>query len=209
MKRFFAILLAAMILTACSEKGEGAVEEITATEVVTEEATTVTTEETAAETAKEYPLNSSADMCLSLLSFGMGRQEAEAAVNASLDEEMLNPYYSIYSDITVDLDERLNAARLSYGESGLYQVSLFSGEQPENVSFELRDKLIEQLSGIYGFVPEDWDIENNGITNYCRNDDVSVYIRLFTLDGLGSVTLMITSVDHRDFKNVEPKPILL
>ncbi len=208
MKRFFAILLAAMILTACSEKGEVAVEEITATEIVSEEVTTVTTEETAAETAKEYPLNSSADMCLSLLSFGKGRQEAEAAINAPLDEEMLNSYYSIYSDITVDLDERLNAAQLSYGESGLYQVSLFSGEQPENVSFELRDKLIEQLSGIYGFAPEDWDIENDGITNYCRNDDVSVYIRLFTLDGLGSVTLMITSVEHRSFKDVAPKPVL-
>ena len=171
MKRFFAILFAAMLLIGCSEKGEGAVEDITATEIVAEETTVVTIEETTAETAKEYPLNSSADICLSNLSFGMGRQEAEAAVNASLDEEMLNPYYSIYSDITVDLDERLNAAQLSYGESGLYQVSLFSGEQPENVSFELRDKLIEQLSGIYGFAPEDWDIENDGITNYCRNDD--------------------------------------
>lgn len=197
-----------MLLTACSEKGEVAVEDITTTEAVAEEVTTVTTEETAAETAKEYPLNSSADMCLSLLSFGMGRQEAEVAINAPLDEEMLNPYYSIYSNVSVDLDERLNAAELSYGESGLYQVSLFSGEQPENVSFELRDKLIEQLSGIYGFVPEDWDIENNGITNYCRNDDVSVYIRLFTLDGLASVTLMITSVEHRSFKDVAPKPVL-
>lgn len=53
MKRFFAILLSAMVLpamllTACSEKGEVAVEEITATEAVTEEVTTVTTEETAA-----------------------------------------------------------------------------------------------------------------------------------------------------------------
>ena len=48
MKRFFAILLAAMILTACSEKGEVAVEEITVTEIVTEEVTTVTTEETTA-----------------------------------------------------------------------------------------------------------------------------------------------------------------
>lgn len=198
MKRFFAILLSAMVLTACSEKGEA----------VAEEVTTVTTEETAAETAKEYPLNSSADICLSELSFGMGRQETEAAISAPLDEEMLNPYYSIYSNVSVDLDERLNAAELSYGESGLYQVSLFSGEQPEKVSFELRDKLIEQLSGIYGFVPEDWDIENNGITNYCRNDDVSVYIRLFTLDGLASVTLMITSVEHRSFKDVAPKPVL-
>jgi len=197
-----------MVLTACSEKGEVAVEEITATEAVTEEVTTVAAEETTAETAKEYPLNSSADICLSDLSFGMGRQETEAAIAAPLDEEMLNPYYSIYSNVSVDLDERLNAAELSYGESGLYQVSLFSGEQPENVSFELRDKLIEQLSGIYGFVPEDWDIENNGITNYCRNDDVSVYIRLFTLDGLGSVTLMITSVEHRSFKDVAPKPVL-
>ena len=192
---FSAILLSAILLTGCTGKDEAAAEEITTA--------------TVNEAAGEYPLNSSADICLSELSFGMGRQETEAAIAAPLDEEMLNPYYSIYSNVSVDLDERLNAAELSYGESGLYQVSLFSGEQPENVSFELRDKLIEQLSGIYGFVPEDWDIENNGITNYCRNDDVSVYIRLFTLDGLGSVTLMITSVDHRDIKNVESKPVLL
>lgn len=46
MKRFFAILLSAILLTACSEKGEVAVEEITATEAVTEEVTTVATEET-------------------------------------------------------------------------------------------------------------------------------------------------------------------
>ena len=208
MKRFFAILLSAMVLTACSEKGEVAVEEITATEAVTEEVTTVTTVETAAETAKEYPLNSSADMCLSLLSFGMGRQEAEVAINAPLDEEMLNPYYSIYSDITVDLDERLNAAQLSYGESGLYEISLYNGAHPEKESFELRDKLIEQLSGIYGFAAEDWEIENDGLTNYCKNDDVSVYIRLYTQDGLASVTLMITSVEHRSFKDVAPKPVL-
>lgn len=53
MKRIFAILLASMVLTACSEKGEVAVEEITVTEVVTEEATTVTTEETMAVTMEE------------------------------------------------------------------------------------------------------------------------------------------------------------
>ena len=48
MKRISAILLAVMVLTACSEKGEVAVEEITATEAVTEKVTTVTTEETTA-----------------------------------------------------------------------------------------------------------------------------------------------------------------
>ena len=48
MKRFFAILFAAMLLTACSEKGEVVIEDITTTEAVTEEVTTVTTEETTA-----------------------------------------------------------------------------------------------------------------------------------------------------------------
>ena len=37
MKRFFAILLSAILLTACSEKVEVAVEEITTTEAVAEE----------------------------------------------------------------------------------------------------------------------------------------------------------------------------
>ena len=45
MKRFFAILLSAILLTACSEKVEVAVEEITTTEAVAEEVTTVSTEE--------------------------------------------------------------------------------------------------------------------------------------------------------------------
>ena len=217
MKRIFAILFAAMLLTACSEKGETVVEDISATESVAVEATTVTTEEvttseaeetTTAEPVKEYPLNSSADICLSALSFGMGKQEAEAAVNAPLDEELLNPFYSNYNDVSVDLDERLSSAMFSYGESGLDEIALYSGARPENESFELRDKLIEQLSGIYGFAAEDWEIENGGITNYCENDNVSAYIRLYTADGLTSVTLMITSSEHRNFKDVAPKPVL-
>ena len=36
MKRFFAILFAAMLLTACSEKGEVVIEDITTTEAVAE-----------------------------------------------------------------------------------------------------------------------------------------------------------------------------
>lgn len=58
MKRFFAILLSAMVLTACSEKGEVAVEEITAT---TEETTVSETETEAEETTAETAVETTAE----------------------------------------------------------------------------------------------------------------------------------------------------
>ena len=199
MKRIFAILFAAMLLTACSEKGE-VVEEITATEAVTEEA------------IRKYPLNSSADICLSEFSFGMSKQELEAAIDDTpLDIELKN--HSIYKNISLDLDESLNSVAFRFGKSGLFEIQLDSGTMSEQDAFELRDKFIEQFSEIYGFSAfssEDWDIYSDGYCSLSRKteNDASVFIRINDNEDAFSVTVMVTRSGHRSFENVAPKSVL-
>ncbi|MBQ5319648.1 MAG: hypothetical protein J6K17_11180 [Oscillospiraceae bacterium] len=205
MKRFFAILLSAMVLpamllTGCSEKGEAAVEEITATEAVTEEA------------IRKYPLNSTADICLSEFSFGMSKQELEAAIDDTpLDIEFKN--HSIYKNISLDLDESLNSAAFRFGKSGLFEIQLDSGTMSEQDAFELRDKFIEQFSEMYGFSAfssEDWDIYSDGYCSLSRKtkNDASVFIRINDNEDAFSVTVMFTSNEHLSFENVELKSVL-
>ena len=200
MKRISAILLPAILLlalplTGCSEKGGTVVEETTV------------------ETTTKYPLNSSADICLSEFSYGMSKQELEAAIDDTpLDIDMKN--HSIYKNTSLDLDENLNSAAFRYGKSGLFEIQLDSSIMSEQETFELRDKFIEQFSEMYGFSAfssEDWDIYSDGYCCLSRKaeNDAFVYIRINNNEDAFSVTVIFTSNEHLSFENVEPKPILL
>ena len=169
------------------------------------------TEETTEKTNnyQEYVPDLSADMCLAELYFGMSREEAEAAVNADPDEDMLNMYYSVYNNISIDLDENFKSATFSYGESGLDEITLNLNELPQKEGLELKDELISKLSGIYGIASDDWEIVSDGYSNYCKTGSgISVFLRLYNYDDNIVGSLMLTSNEHRNFKNVEKLSVI-
>lgn len=151
-------------------------------------------------------LNENAEFCLSKLDFGMSMSEAESAVDAKINEEMLNPFYSVYDNISVDIDNRFDGAMLSYGESGLDEVTLYAYPLTEDECTDLRDKIINFFSTAYGFSYDEWEIKEN--SDYCKKDGVSVYTRVYLSDGSYSVNLLLTSWNHRNFKDCENQPIL-
>ena len=162
--------------------------------------------ETTAPETESVKLNENAELCLSKLKFGMSRSEAEAAVDAELVEDALSPFYSIYNDISVDIDEKFNGAMFTYGESGLDEAALYSLSLTEEECAALRDRIIDFFSAAYGFSADDWEIEEN--SDYCKKDGVSIFTRAYLSDGSYSLGLLITSWDHRNFKNQEQYPIL-
>lgn len=175
--------------------------EITLLEENTESAAETTLTET-----ESVKLNENAELCLSKLKFGMSRSEVEAAVDAELVEDALSSFYSIYNDISVDIDEKFNGAMFTYGESGLDEAALYSLSLTEEECAALRDRIIFFFSAAYGFSADDWELEEN--SDYCKKDGVSVFTRVYLSDGSYTVSLLITSWDHRSFKNQEQSPIL-
>lgn len=220
MKKIGAALLAiftAAALVGCGKHAEERNTEEVISETVSE--TITTTAETSAESVseteeitektvsennyREYVPDLSAGICLAELYFGMSREEAEAAVRADLDKDMLNMYYSVYNNISIDLDENFKSAMFSYGESGLDEITLNLKEMPQKEGFELKDELISKLGGIYGVKTDDWKIESGGYVNYCKSDSISVYLRFYDSGDQVVGTLMLTSWEHRSFKDVE------
>lgn len=151
-------------------------------------------------------LNENAELCLSKLDFGMTMSEAESAVDAEINEELFNPFYSVYDDISVDIDDKFSGAMFSYGESGLDEVSLYAYPLTEDECADMRDKIIKTFNTVYGLSSDEWEIKEN--SDYCKKDGVSVDTRIYNSDGAYSVSLNLTSWDHRNFKDRERQPIL-
>ncbi|MBQ8176375.1 MAG: hypothetical protein IJ035_04995 [Oscillospiraceae bacterium] len=136
MKRFFAIFLAAMFLTACSEKGEGVVEKITTTEVVTEEVTTVTTEETTASVAE-----AEAEETTSVTT-----EEAVESTSAETVAQSKNGTYAADKDsilgtwYTID-SEGFGEVCLTFNEDGTFTAS--DGSEQETNTYTIDNGLME------------------------------------------------------------------
>lgn len=193
--------------TETSETEENVIETVPETTETSADETEETTEKT--NNYQEYVPDLSADMCLAELYFGMSREEAEAAVNADLDEDMLNMYYSVYNNISIDLDENFKSAAFSYGESGLDEITLNLKEIPQKEWLEIKDELISKLSGIYGVGSNDWEIKSDGYSNYCESSSgVSVFLRVYDSGDNIVGSLMLTSWEHRSFKNVEKLSVI-
>lgn len=113
------------------------------------------------------------DVRLSELSFGMSPEEVEAVVRAKPDAGV--PYYQ---KLHTDLDLRFSHGYFTYNENGLFEVYFSTNCISQSSAESLTQKLISKFSKIYGFSSEDWDTQNDGIQNYCRNEEgYSVYIR--------------------------------
>lgn len=139
MKRFFAILLSAMVLpamllTACSEKGEVAVEEITATEAVTEEVTTVATEETTAYATETTVKKTTAETAVETTAETEESTTAETAAQtkdgtyAADKDSIVGTWYAIDSEGVGDVcwtfseDGTFTASDGSEQETGTYTI---------------------------------------------------------------------------------------
>lgn len=140
MKRFFAMILLAMLLTACSEKGEVAVEEITATEAVAEEVTTVTTEETTVSvtetTAEETTVETTA----------VTAEETEESTTAETAAQTKGGTYAADKDsivgtwYTID-SEGFGEICLTFNEDGTFTAS--DGSEQETNTYTIDNGLME------------------------------------------------------------------
>lgn len=145
MKRFFAILLAAMVLpamllTACSEKGEVAVEEITATEAVTEEVTTVAAEETTASVTETTVEETTAETAVETTAETEESTTAETAAQtkdgtyAADNDSILGAWY------TIDI-EGLGELCWTFNEDGTCTAS--DGSEQETGTYTIDNGLME------------------------------------------------------------------
>ncbi len=136
MKRFFAILLSAMVLTACSEKGEVAVEEITATEAVAEEVTTVTTEETTASATETKAEETTAETTA----------ETEESTTAETAAQIKGGTYAADKDSIVGTwyaidSEGVGEVCWTFSEDGTFTAS--DGSEQETGTYTIDNGLME------------------------------------------------------------------
>ena len=149
MKRFFAILLSAMVLTACSEKGEGAVEDITATEAVAEELTIVTTveettvsetetkaEETTAETTAETEESTTAETTVETEESTTAETAAQTkdGTYAADKDSIVGTWYAIDS-------EGVGEVCWTFSEDGMFTAS--DGSEQETGTYTIDNGLME------------------------------------------------------------------
>ncbi len=140
MKSFFAILLSAILLTACSEKGDGAVEEITATEAITEETTTVTTEETTVSVTETTAEETTAETAIETTVETEESTAAETAVQtkdgtyAADKDSIVGTWYAIDS-------EGLGEISWTFSEDGTCTAS--DGSEQETGTYTIDNGLME------------------------------------------------------------------
>ncbi|MBP1550248.1 MAG: hypothetical protein J6A05_09620 [Oscillospiraceae bacterium] len=140
MKRFFAILLSAILLTACSEKVEVAVEEITVTEVVTEEVTTVAIEETSASVTETTVEETAAETTVETTAETEESTTAETAAQtkdgtyAADKDSILGTWYAIDS-------EGVGEVCWTFSEDGTFTAS--DGSEQETGTYTIDNGLME------------------------------------------------------------------
>ena len=172
-------------------------------------------EDTEIETAtnSEEPLQTDnfAKLKLSDLEYGMTREQIIGLIDADYDEEMSSAMYGYltYSDVPTDLDADGNfrSFYFDFGSSGMDEIVLVSGALSNDDGYDLWDKLVSKFSEIYGFSEDDWD--NNDVSSYCENKDgCAVYIRIWKPEGYMSISVTLTSWQHRSLINVENMPVI-
>lgn len=149
------------------------------------------------------------DVRFSELSFGMNSEETEAAVRAKTDEALSEAWFSYYPKLRNDLDLRFSHGYFSYNENGLCEVCFSTNCISQSSAESLTQKLISKFNKIYGFSSEDWDTQNDGIQNYCRNaEGYSVYIRSMSGSEGSFVTVIISNSNYEVFKKYGKLPVI-
>ncbi len=149
MKRFFAILLSAILLTACSEKVEVAVEEITTTEAVAEETTTIITEETSASATETTAEETTAETAIETTVETVESTAAETAAQikdgtyAADKDSIVGTWYTIDS-------EELGELCWTFSEDGTFTAS--DGSEQETNTYTIDNGLLE-LTRLYESEP--------------------------------------------------------
>lgn len=143
--------------------------------------------------------NSGADIPISKLEFGMSEEQIKAVVKAAPDEEYSSMLASYKGSI--DLAEDSWICSFSCGENGLDEIHLYKEQMASEECFCLRDELIQKLCGLYDVSQDDWEIENDGYSNYCeyRRESgrrIQLYIRLYDDDEDKMSMLFIIRADY-------------
>ena len=167
--------------------------------------------EIATTTDSEEPLqtDSSAKLKLSDLEYGMSREQIIGLIDADYDEELSSAAYGYltYSDVPTDLDENFRNFYFDFGSSGMDEIVLVSGSLSNDEGYDLWDKLVSKFSEIYGFSENDWD--NNDVSSYCESKEgCAVYIRIWQPEDYMSISVSLTSWQHRSLVNVENMPLI-
>lgn len=122
-----------------------------------------------------------ADIPISRLSFGMSEEEVKAVVSAKSDDgEMFSDSsFPVYVGNN-DIDEAVTSCMFVYGDGGLRWIIMTTDEMPREECFAVKDRLIQKLNGLYGVSDGDWEIKNDGCSNYCEysRDDYNRFTQL-------------------------------
>ena len=130
--------------------------------------------------------NSGADISISMLEFGMSEEQVKAIVKIAPDEEYSDDMFTAYRG-SLDIADGLWVFSFYCNENGLYEIFLGGDDMSREECFASRDKLIKNLSGLYGVSESDWKIENDGYSNFLDyiNEDgqlIQLFIRLYDSD---------------------------
>lgn len=146
--------------------------------------------------------NSGADIPISRLEFGMSEEQVKSVVKIAPDEEYSDDMFTSYKG-SIDIADGLWVFSFYCDEIGLYEIFLVGDDMPQEECFASRDRLIKNLSGLYGVSESDWKIENDGYSNFLDyiNEDgqlIQLYIRLYDgeQEGSASITMLLKSYDN-------------
>lgn len=138
---------------------------------------------------------SGADIPISRLEFGMSEEQVKAVVKVAPAEEYSDDLFTAYRG-SLDIADGLWVFSFYCGENGLYKIFLGGEDMSREECFASRDRLIKNLSGLYGVPESDWEIKNDGYSNfldYISEDGqlIQLYIRLYDGEQEDSANIII------------------
>lgn len=142
------------------------------------------------------------DIPMSKLSFGMSMEEVQSVIKINPQPD--NDFEFILDYIgTFDIDSNTWHSSFWFNDDDkLWEIFLAGDDMPHEECFDYKDELIKNLSGLYGVPESDWDIQNDGYSNFLdyRNEDeqlIQLYIRLYDGEQEDSacITMLLKSYD--------------
>lgn len=143
-----------------------------------------------------------ADIPISRLKFGMSEEDVKAIIKADIDTEYSEPKMPLYIGTTDIAGDIWHCSFLFSDNDKLQEIFLIGGNVSWEECFAARDSLIKNLSISYGVPESDWEIKNDGYSNFLnyKNKDgqlIQLYIRLYDgeQEDTASITMIFKSYD--------------
>lgn len=160
---------------------------------ITAAATAAPAETVTAAKNQNRGLDSSADICLSKLYFGMTAEEAAAVIDAEADT--IAGVTEFYSNVSFDLDESFCEGYIVY-KNGICQIVMNTLFMSQNDALDLRESLIKKLNGIYSLSDNNWDVGMKENDICLVNGIITLELTVNKAGENALVALSVTSPKH-------------